>query len=687
MPDQNQRYRIGIDVGGTFTDVVLIGETSGAVRVAKLLNADADRSETVLRGIRRVLDDVGIASDAVSTINHGTTITTNAVIERKGARTALITNQGFRDIVEIGRFGRPPDLIYRVHEDKPQPFVERALRLGVACRIDRNGAVAADLDEAGLEAIIALLRDEAVEAVAVCFLFSFLNPTHEEAVKAALARALPNLQVVLSSEILREFREFPRSATTIFAAYVAPVLRRYVGQLTRRLSEAGIDAPLRIFQSNGGIAEPDVLMRNPALTLLSGPAGAVVGATQLCGAAGFNRLITMDIGGTSLDVCVVRDGQFETTRAREIDFQPVAIPMINVHTVGAGGGSIVRVDPVGRVTVGPDSVAANPGPACYAKGGTTATLTDVNMVLGLINPASFAGGEVSLAPDRSLEVIGREVATPLGLDVVAAAAGVYRVATNQIAEAIRKVTVEGGHDPAEFALVAFGGGGPLHACSVAREIGIPIVVVPRHPGLFSARGIALSDFFHDHVQSVMRKAADLDDASLMDSFAPLQSLATRDLDSEGIAPELRRIELAADLRYVGQSSEITVPVGEGQGMADIVARFHQMHEQLYAYAVQGEPVEVVNVRLRAVGMVVKPPLTALDAVTGDARATLSRQIHDPDTGHPITVQVHDRASLSSGAEIAGPALVEESSSTSVLLPGCHGMVDRFGNLVIKVAST
>ncbi len=686
MPDQNEKYRIGIDVGGTFTDVVLIGETSGSVRVAKLLNADPDRSETVLRGIRRVLDEVGIASGAVSTINHGTTITTNAVIERKGARTALITNQGFRDIVEIGRFGRPPDLIYRVHEDKPQPFVERALRLGVACRIDRNGAVASDLDEAGLEAIIALLRVEAVEAVAVCFLFSFLNPTHEEAVKAALACALPNVQVVLSSEILREFREFPRSATTIFAAYVAPVLRRYVGQLTRRLSEAGIDAPLRIFQSNGGIAEPDVLMRNPALTLLSGPAGAVVGAAQLCGAAGFHRLITMDIGGTSLDVCVVRDGQFETTRAREIDFQPVAIPMINVHTVGAGGGSIVRVDPVGRVTVGPDSVAANPGPACYAKGGTTATLTDVNMVLGLINPASFAGGEVSLAPDRSLEAIGREVATPLGLDVVAAAAGVYRVATNQIAEAIRKVTVEGGHDPAEFALVAFGGGGPLHACSVAREVGIPIVVVPRHPGLFSARGIALSDFFHDHVQSVMRKAADLDDASLMESFAPLQSLATRDLDSEGIAPELRRIELAADLRYVGQSSEITVPVRDGQGMADIVARFHQMHEQLYAYAVQGEPVEVVNVRLRAVGMVVKPPLTAFDAASGDARATQLRQIHDPDTGRPITVHVHDRASLSSGAEIAGPALVEESSSTSVLLPGCHGTVDRFGNLVIKVAS-
>ena len=425
-------YRIGIDVGGTFTDVVLIDNSTGEVSVAKRLNRHDDRTETVVEAVERLLGRTGVATEQLGWISHGTTIATNAVIERKGAKTALITNRNFRDILEIGRFARPPELIYRIHEDKPAPLVPRRLRLGVAGRIDRDGAVVAELDEGDLERAIAAIAEERVESVAVCFLFSFLNPAHEERVRERLRAALPALDIVLSSEILREFREFPRTSTTVFAAYVAPVLRAYISGLTGRLADRGIACPLYVFQSSGGVATPDIVMRNPALTMLSGPAGAVVGAAQLCGQAGYHDLITMDIGGTSLDTCLVRGSVAEATTTREIDMYPLAVPMLDVHTIGAGGGSVVRVDDVGRVKVGPQSMGARPGPACYGLGGDRATLTDVNLLMGLIDADGFAGGEVSLDRARAEAVVEREVARPLGVDVGDAAVGVYRIATAQI---------------------------------------------------------------------------------------------------------------------------------------------------------------------------------------------------------------------------------------------------------------
>lgn len=681
-----QSYRIGIDVGGTFTDVVLVDDLTGAVEVAKLLNSDTDRAESVVTGITRLMDRVGVKPGQLSWISHGTTITTNAVIERKGARTALVTNKGFRDVLEIGRFNRPPELIYRVHADKPAPFVPRNLRLGIPCRVDRNGKILTDLDQAALTDVIELLRREKIQAVAVCFLFSFLEPSHEEEVRRRISEALPDLDVVISSEILREFREFQRTSTTVFAAYVAPVLRRYISSLVERLKTKSITSPLYIFQSNGGIARPDVLMRNPALTLVSGPAGAVVGATQLCGAAGYNDIITMDIGGTSLDVCVVRNGEFETTKAREIDFQPVAIPMLNVHSVGAGGGSIVRVDDVGRVTVGPDSVGSNPGPACYGLGGTEATLTDINVVLGLVDPANFANGEVPLHPDRAIEAVGRRVAKPLQVDATAAAAGVYRVATNQIAEAIRMVTVEGGHDPRDFTLVAFGGGGPLHACAVAREVGIGKVLIPRHPGLFSARGIALSDFLHDYTQSVVRPLAALNADEINRLFVDLEAAAHRDLTTEGIAKDKRKILRSLDMRYLGQSSEISVPLTHDNSdpIAGAASEFHKLHHALYSYSVPEEPIELVNLRIRAVGTVPRPPLATAKAGTDSATPHARRQIHLPDERRMSDVPVYRRADLKPNHRIEGPSIVDEASSTTFLTSNTVAIVDRFDNLVIEV---
>jgi N-methylhydantoinase A len=677
-------YRIGIDVGGTFTDVVLVNDQSGAVHVAKLLNSHAERADTVVAAITRLLEEAGITSRDVAYISHGTTITTNAVIERKGARTALVTNDGFRDILEIGRFARPPELIYRAHADRPAPYVPRSLRLGIRGRIAADGSEVTALDKSDLHALTERLRAAKVEAVAVCLLFSFLRPEHETAVRDHLAASLPGVEIVTSSDILREFREYPRTSTTVFAAYVAPVLRRYVSGLVERLAGRGITSPVYIFQSNGGVARPEVLMRNPALTLLSGPAGAVVGAVQLCGPAGFSNLITMDIGGTSLDVCVVRNGRYDVTKSREIEMQPVALPMLNVHTVGAGGGSVVRVDDVGRVSVGPDSVAANPGPACYGRGGTEATLTDVNVTLGLIEPIGFADGALALDPIAAASVLAKVVGAPLGLDAVHAAAGVYRVATNQMAEAIRKATIEGGHDPRDFTLVAFGGGGPLHACAVAREVGIGTVLVPMHPGLFSARGIALSDFYHDYVQSMVRPLSALDWTELDDAFARLDRQANDDLSAEGIPADRRQILHSLDIRYLGQSSEINVMLDDGANAEAVTAGFHALHEALYSYKVEGEPLELVNLRVRAVGAVPKAKLRVPEHAGGAGRAMGRRQVHLPAEDEACEMPVYRRSDLGLGARIEGPALVEEASSTTFLVSRSHCVVDAFHNLVIEV---
>jgi N-methylhydantoinase A len=682
-------YRIGIDVGGTFTDVVLINNETGHVSVVKVLNRHEDRAETVVEGIERLLDEAGVEAGEIDWISHGTTITTNAVIERKGAKTALITNKNFRDILEIGRFARPAELIYRVHEDKPAPLVPRYLRLGVSCRVDRHGDVVTELDEQDLAQAIAAIREEEVESVAVCFLFSFLNPAHEERVRESLSAALPNLDIVLSSEILREFREFPRTATTVFAAYVAPVLRAYISGLLARLADRGINCPLHIFQSNGGVAQPDIVMHNPALTLLSGPAGAVVGAAQLCSQAGYYDLITMDVGGTSLDVCLIRNSVAEATTTREIDMFPVAIPMLDVHTIGAGGGSIVRVDDVGRVKVGPDSMGAWPGPACYGLGGEQATLTDINLLMGLLDPATFANGDVPLERARAEAAVTKHVAEPLGVDLAAAAIGVYRVATNQIAEAIRTVTVERGSDPRDYALVAFGGGGPLHACAVARELGLGQIIVPRHPGLFSARGIATADFNHDYIQSVVRPIADVSTGEIKANIVALERQAETDLDAEGIAENRRDMTPALDLRYLGQTTEITVPLAVtveslSGNFEEVVAQFHQLHERLYTYSVPDEPVELVNVRLRAVGSVDKPPLPPAVGSGKTPEPIGERPVLLPDGQSAQPVPVYRRDQLAPGAMLAGPALVEEPTSTTLVLANMDVTVDPYENLIIAL---
>ncbi len=678
-------YRIGIDVGGTFTDVVLIDEATGAATIGKALNRHADRAETLTEALKALFAEAGVAASEVVRISHGTTITTNAVIERRGAKTALITNDGFRDILELGRFARPEPFIYRLDAERPEPIVPRRLRFGVPGRIDKTGAERTPLDMDVLEDVIDRLEAEGVDAVAVAFLFSFLEPAHERAVGERLRARLPGADILLSSDIMPEFREFARTSTTVFAAYVAPVLRGYLTRLTARLEEAEITAPLYMFQSNGGAATPEVVLKNPAYTLLSGPAGAVAGAAKICGEAGYRDLITMDIGGTSLDVCVVRDGTAETTTQRGIDFFPVGLSVIDIHTVGAGGGSLIKVDEVGRVKVGPHSAGADPGPAAYGRGGTDATITDVNLTLGLVDPADFAGGTVPLDVAKARQAIEVNVADPLGISVEAAAVGVLRVATNQMAEALRTVTVERGFDPRDFALVAFGGGGPIHAAAVARELGIRRVLVPVNPGVFSAHGIARSDIRHAYTRSLVTLLGDMDPVAIAAVRDALAASAAEDFAKEGVAEADQALIFALDMRYRGQSTEITVPAsrevveGGAEALADL---FHAAHERLFGYRVPGEPIEVAAARLDAVGRIASPPVQA-DAVEPPAAPTLRRVI-DLDTGEPGEVPVYRRATLGPGARFDGPAIVTETSSTTVVPPGATAEIDHAGNLVLTV---
>ena len=474
----------------------------------------------------------------------------------------------------------------------------------------------------------------------------------------------------------------------MFAAYVAPVLRSYISGLVERLAGDKITCPLYIFQSNGGIANPDVVMLNPALTLLSGPAGAVVGASQLCGQAGYTDLITMDVGGTSLDVCLIQNSNAEITTAREIDMFPISTPTIDVHTIGAGGGSIIRIDEVGRITVGPDSMGADPGPVCYGLGGTLPTLTDINLLMGLIDPETFANGEVLLDRAQAANIVKEAVAARLSVELETAISGVYDVATNQISEAIRTITIENGSDPRDYSLVAFGGGGPLHAAAVAKELGITQIIIPKYPGLFSARGIGTADFNHDYIRSIIRPFSETSCKRILDVFSELEESAHRALDIEKIDPINRRLVRPFDLRYVGQTTEINVPVilnedGKGFEKYEIVDKFHKIHLDKYSYNVEEEPVELVNIRLRAIGLIEKPPLQAASMEAVEVTPSRERQVLLPGAKVSQTIPVYQRDSLNTETRLAGPAIIEEGSSTTLVLQEMQVTVDQFDNIIIQ----
>jgi N-methylhydantoinase A len=649
--------RLGVDVGGTFTDLAAV--IDGRLVTAKVPSTPRDQAAGVLASI----EIAGVAAAEIGGLRHGTTVATNALLERRGARTALVTTDGFRDVLEIGRQNRPS--LYDLTEDRPPPLVPRELRFTVRERMGPAGEIE-PLDEADVREVAAALEQAEVQAVAVCLLFAFLHPAHERRVGELLRRALPETSISLSSDVLPEFREYERFSTTTADAYLGPGLAAYLSALSARLAAAGAPAPL-VMQSSGGVTTVRHAAEHASGVVMSGPAGGAVGAARAAVASGHEHALALDMGGTSADVALIVGGAVATTTESVVGGVPIGLPAVDVHSVGAGGGSIAWVDEGGALRVGPRSAGSEPGPAAYGRGGSEPTVTDANVVLGYLVEGSSLGSEVALRRDPAERALAG-IASVLGLDVSQAALGIVRVANAEVVRALRVMSVERGLDPRELALVAFGGAGPMHGCGLAEELGVETVLVPRAAGVLSALGLALSDLRRDSVRPFPTDLAALDAAKLERQFGEMEREARVELAD----PELER---RADLRYRGQAFELTVAAGDASALS---SRFHDEHEQRYGYRMEEAPVEVVALRLAAT--VRSPPLAPAEpprteaSVGGDGRANFD--------GDWIEVEVLDGTRMGAGSAVAGPAIVDLHEATCVVRPGWRGELDRVGTLVL-----
>jgi N-methylhydantoinase A len=657
--------RIAVDTGGTFTDFVRVDD--GAIRVFKLLSTPRRPEDAILKGLGT--PEAGQWKEII----HGSTVATNALLERKGARTALVTTRGFESVLVIGRQTRPD--LYDIFTTRPDPLVPRKLRIGVRQRISPGGTVETPVDLEEVAAVCDFLKRCRVESVAVSLLFSFEAPDQERAIRSALERL--GVPVSLSSEVLPEYREYERTSTTVVNAYLAPVMARYLGRLQERL-EGGRTLPgpdtgkLRVMQSNGGAVSARVAMAAPVRTILSGPAGGVVGAFEVARQSGYSRVITFDMGGTSTDVALL-DGHISMTHESAIDLLPIAVPMMDIHTVGAGGGSISRLDEGGALAVGPESAGADPGPICYGAG-EELTVTDANVLLGRLQPRFFLGGDMDLEPDRIESVIGRLKWTSRWKTPWHLAAGIVDVVNNNMEQAVRLISVERGHDVRDFTLVCFGGAGGLHAATMARGLGIPRVLVPPHPGALSALGLLLADARRDYSQSLLGGGRP-SSRKFQSVFAALHKIGFADLKVEGFTRGDIEIADSIDVRYRGQSFELTIPYSKSWEHD-----FHQAHERRYGYARPQSALEVVTARSRLIGKTARPALKpSRQRVRTRPRADQVRAWSD---GRWRRIGLYDRSLLGWGHRFRGPAIVGEYSSTTWVPADFEAEVDRMGNLVL-----
>ena len=668
------RTVVGIDVGGTFTDIAVLQD--GQLTVHKLPSTPQNPSLGIVQGVAEVGIETGDA-DFV----HGSTVATNALLEGKGARTALVTTMGFEDVLEIGRQSRAE--LYNLEQDRTPTLAPWELRFGLSERIDFTGSILEDLQPDAIEALMKLVSESGADAVAVSFLFSFLNPVHEDMVNAALQKLQPRPFISLSSQVLPEFREFERTSTVVVNAYVGQVMSRYLGELEDSLGEG-----LRIMQSSGGSITARLAAEQPVRTILSGPAGGVVGAFHVSVQAGYPDIITLDMGGTSTDVSLC-PGRIKETGSSNVGGHPISVPMIEIHTVGAGGGSIARVDGGGALAVGPQSAGADPGPACYGRGDQL-TVSDANLLLGRLRPDHFLGGRLTLDLPRARGLMS-SLAGQLGLGEQQAALGILRVVNANMERAIRAISLERGYDPRNFTLVPFGGVGPVHGCELAQELGIPRVLIPARPGILSALGVAIADVVKDYSRTVMLRGADLDRPRLEEDFHGMEGLARTELEQEGLPSDRMTARRFLDVRYVGQSFELTVdyPTSRSSRSSEGLARaisdsFYRAHLQRFGYADRNEPVEIVNLRLKLDLAVDKPDL-GLDSSTG---TNLSQaQIGSVEVVFrqgEMETPLYQRDLLSAGVSISGPALVVQLDTTTVVPPGWQGDVDAYGNLLLTM---
>jgi N-methylhydantoinase A len=676
--------RIGVDTGGTFTDSVLWDEEKGLLASAKASSNKADPASAVLAAVGK-LD--GAEGADVRYLVHGTTVATNATLERSGPRIGLICTAGFRDVLEIARLTRPAEQIYDLRTVLQPPLVQRRDRLEVVERIDAHGNIVTPLDKASVVEAARVLKRRGINSVAVCLLHSYVNHVHERAVRDILAHEILDASISISSEVLPEFREYERSSTTALNAYLAPIVSGYLKRLQQAVTTWSDSAHLWVMQSNGGVASAAHAAQLPVTLLLSGPSGGVVAGRHLIEQANLANGITVDMGGTSFDVCLLPDKGIPMTHERHVMDMPVKVPSVDILTIGAGGGSIGWIDAADQFRVGPRSAGATPGPACYGRGGEEPTVTDANLVLGVLGSGQRLGGEVGLDPDlaqRACERLGRK----LGMSAREAAWGIRRIVNASMAGATRAVSVGRGYDPRDFSLIAFGGAGPMHAADIAAELEIPSILVPAVPGCLSAFGLVVSDVTHDYVITHLSPVNEKLQGALDGHLTELVRDAQAELISEGI--EERRHELfpALDMRYIGEQFSVSVPI-ESRGVGWLAAAttaFHALHERLYGFSVPDEPIEVVNIRLRAVGRLQR---AGVDKPKGDF-ASLDPQpmarrsvAFGPGKDDCREVPVYARETLVPFTRFAGPAIVEQSDSTLLVPPRRSVRADAHGNLLIE----
>lgn len=679
-------YRLGIDTGGTFTDLALIDDATGESRLYKLSSTPADPSEAIVQGIREILTAAALRVTDVSYLGHGTTVATNAVIEGKVARTALIATDGFRDVVEIARQRRPD--LYNLDIDKPRPLAPRDLRVDVRERLRADGSVLIPLDEEQLRSVTAELRRREVTSIAVCFLHSYLNPVHERRAKEIIKEVFPDCAVSISSEVLPEFREYERFITTVMNAALVPVMSRYLGRLENRVGNEGLSTSPRVMQSSGGVISAAGASARPINTLFSGPSAGVIGAADLCATAGFPNIITFDMGGTSTDVCLVEGGAPLIANQRIVAGFPVKSPTLDVHSVGAGGGSVGFVDSGGFLRVGPNSAGARPGPACYGLGGLNPTVTDANVVLGRQHRGHLLGGRMPINAALSETAVLEKVAKPLGMDLITAAQGMLRVVNSNIIRAIRVISVEKGYDPRQFALVAFGGGGPLHAAQLARDLEIPTVLVPESPGVLCALGLLVADLRVDFGRTFLMRCSTADLAGLNAAYRELDAELADWLKREGAKRENTIVERSADMHFVGQDYELSVAVPPGEldsaSMDLLVERFHAKHEEVHGYAPPDQAVAIMALRLVAKSKVSRPNLRRATRAGPSPHAALigTREVYFEGTTS-VQCPLYQRGGLAAGNELRGPAIIEQMDSTTVIFPGQRAEIDEYRNILIR----
>ena len=678
---------VGIDTGGTFTDLVLCELTTGKYAYHKLPTTTADPAQAVLDGLAEILDPALIPRDQVEFVVLGTTLATNAVLEGKTARTGMITTAGFRDILELARQRRPH--YFNLDVLKPTPPAARDCRIEVTERMAHDGSVVTPLAEDEVRNAVLTLHGKKVEAIAICMLHSYANPAHEQRAREIVKQMWPAAYLCTSSEVLPEFREYERFATTTVNASLMPVMDRYLERFERGVAELGIAVAPRVMQSNGGAVTPGAVRRVPVNTFFSGPAGGVVGCVGLGAELGIEDLITFDMGGTSTDVCLIRAGEPAKKDLREIAGFPVRTRTIDIHTIGAGGGSIARVDAGGLLKVGPQSAGAYPGPAAYGRGGARPTVTDANVVLGRLNPRALLGGRMAMYPDRARQVIKNELAPRLKVGVVRAAAGVIEIINVNMMGAVRVISVEQGEDPRDFTLVAFGGAGPLHAADIARNMGIRKVLVPPRPGLLSALGLLHADVRGDFSLTRLVMAAPQNLSVINAGFDELRGRGTGWLRGEADTAARAEYSWLIDLRYLGQNYELSLAVKDGRldakSLARLIRRYHARHRESYGYDMPGQPVETVSLRLVVAVERPAPTHEKHHPVHGTMKDAVieRRKVWFPETGF-VTTPVYDRDRLPADCRITGPAIVEQMDTTTVVPPRAKLRGDRLGYLHLEV---